>query len=273
MTVAFAYANDYFMEKAKLQIYVRNHTQEYGDQWWADVLSHFRYLMAKHPENEKVQNILGDMLIRFDGLPSYDFWYEWETTEQIDIQDPEEIPPQVIMTWLPLWERLVNEWVFDEDLIEKTWIWWVNNEIRIPRWLDPIVSEYRLRETARDRSLSLRAKWVADHKRFWYSGYYDYADITKRFETRGVVFENHSGATSTENIGRARHTCEGDWCTDAVIKDIRRIYEYFASEESYNWVHWRTMIHPRFRVVGVSFAVDLENDKVFGVMHYGTKLK
>ncbi len=247
-------------ETAKLEIFIRNNIETYWNEWWFKVMSYFHFLRAKHPENEYMQDVLWDMIDLF----------EWNTNQQLS-------NTQIGTT--SLWEypwstkKLVSEWNFDEDLIEKTRIDRVNNDIRIPRWLTPIQSEYKLRETARDWSLSLREKWVADHKRFSYSWYYDYKAITKRFADRGVVFKNVNRATSTENIGRARHTCAWDDCTQKVIDDIKRIYDYFVSEESYNGVHWRTMVHPEFKIVWISFAIDYENDKVFAVMHYGTALE
>lgn len=172
-------------------------------------------------------------------------------------------------------DRLVTEFAFDEDKVEQYWLRRVN-DLRIERWLTPMTTDYRLRETARDRSLSLRAKREADHKRSPDAPYYDYPVITQRFAQRGIVFELRNGATSTENIWRARHTCsdvsnDGD-CTDEVIADIRRIFNYFAAEEADNGVHRRTMIQPNFHVVWVSFAIDAEDDKVYAVMHYGTKI-
>ena len=263
----FAFAAD--NQSAKLEIYLRNQLANHDTQRGLDVMSYFRYLRAKHPTNAQVQEVLSEASI----------FIEWHLQDEKESDQPLIIAVQEAQKNTPTlreypWSTAsLVPGNFDEDLIEQTWIDRVNNEIRIPRWLKPISWEYRLRETARDRSLSLRAKGVADHKRFSYSGYYDYQVITDWFADRGVVFENRNRATSTENIGRARHTCEGDNCTDAVIKDIRRIYDYFASEESYNGVHWRTMIHPEFRVVGVSFAIDYENDKVFAVMHYGTAVQ
>lgn len=172
-------------------------------------------------------------------------------------------------------DKLVTEFKFDEDKVEQYRLRRVN-DLRIERWLTPMTTDYRLRETARDRSLSIRAKREADHKRSPDAPYYDYPVITQRFAERGIVFENINRATSTENIWRARHTCSDVTndvdCTDEVIADIRRIFNYFAAEESYNGVHRRTMIQPNFHVVWVSFAIDAADDKVYAVMHYGTKV-
>ena len=171
--------------------------------------------------------------------------------------------------------KLVTEWVYDEHAVEQARLWWVN-VLRAERWLELMTTDFALRETARDWSISLRQKQEADHKRSPDAVYYDYPVITEWFADRGVVFANHDWATSTENIWRARHTCPwvkpGEDCTQEVIADLRRIFDYFAAEESYNGVHWRTMIHPNFRVVWVSFAPDADDDKVYAVMHYGTEV-
>ena len=266
---AFAQEND----GAKLEIYLRNQVEDRDDERVEDVVSYFNYLLVKFPENDKLQDVLEDGIEICDSSVDEDaqtLSTEESISEVVEVFVEEEVLEDSPKSSA---SKLVTEWNFDENLVEQTWINRVNDEIRIPRWLPPIKWEKKLRVTARDRSLSLRAKWVADHRRTPHSSYYDYPAITDWFADRGVEFENHNRATSTENIGRARHTCEGNKCTDAVINDMRRIYDYFASEESYNGVHWRTMIHPEFKVVWISFAVDHDADKVFWVMHYGTKIK
>jgi hypothetical protein len=151
-------------EAVKLEIFCNNHIQEYGDERRDDVLKYFIFLMAKDPDNDELQEILGNLV--------YTYWSElsWE------VEKVEKKEEEIVLTNKPeLWEypgataRLVTEWVFDEDAVEQAWIGWVNDEIRIPRWLDPVQPEWRLRETARDRSISLRDKWVADHKRYSHS--------------------------------------------------------------------------------------------------------
>ena len=196
------------------------------------------------------------------------------TTTVLEYTEPTFRPKLATETFDQKFGKLVTEWVYDEHAVEQARLWWVN-VLRAERGLELMTTNFKLRETARDWSVSLRDKQVADHKRGLDSVYYDYPAITQWFADRGVVFENHSGATSTENIWRARHTCSrvkpGEDCTQEVIADLRRIFDYFAAEESYNGVHWRTMIHPRFLVVGVSFAPGTD-DKVYAVMHYGTKV-
>jgi len=54
-----------------------------------------------------------------------------------------------------------------------------------------MTTDFALRETARDWSISLRQKQEADHKRSPDAEYYDYPVITEWFADRGIVFANH----------------------------------------------------------------------------------
>ncbi len=261
---------------AKLDIYVRNHANNYWPARWNKILSYFRYLIVKHPENDHMQYVLRWVIEDLDGA----FIEEIEEIEVIEIkkeikieEKESEITPEFSLTNPGVWTIPAIPNNIDANEVGETRSDWVNEEIREPRGLDPISNNLKLRKTARDRSISLRKKWKANHKRHVDAVYYDYKVITKWFSDRGVVFKNVNWATSTENIWRARYSCDDKECTQEVIDSLRRIYDYFASEESYNGVHRRTMIHPEFKIVWVSFAIDESAWKIYGVMHYGTELK
>lgn len=131
--------------------------------------------------------------------------YQVDNTENQEIQD---IMP-LVFEYFRLSVSL--------DIIEQTWLDRVN-ELRTSRGLHEYVRSEKLSETAKDRSESLAAKGVADHRRYANSSYYDYRQITDRFADRGVVFENRNRSTHTENIARSTHNCNTDDCTQEIIR-------------------------------------------------------
>jgi predicted secreted protein len=57
-------------------------------------------------------------------------------------------------------------------------------------------------------------------------------------------------STFTENVGYARFACDEVDCTDEAIEAMRRVFDYFMSEEGKAYdVHYRTIVHPRYEVM------------------------
>lgn len=161
-------------------------------------------------------------------------------------------------------------------ILQDTWMWWVN-ELRVQRWRAAYVHEPVLDKTAADRSETMKKKWVADHRRFAnsaYYAYYAYGEIEQRFSKRGVEFVNVSRATFTENIWRATFRCKKADCTDDAINAMRQSWNFYLSEEwTTNDVHWRTLTHPLFTLLGLGIAVDESAGKFYLTTHYGTEIK
>ena len=172
------------------------------------------------------------------------------------------------------WEQSIsastNVWtiIINQEKIEKTRLWWVN-KLRSDRNLPIYLYSQLLENTAYVRSQDLADKEKADHKRFISSSYYDYKGIEKWFRDKGVWFLNRNWSTYTENIWRASYDCDLEDCTVVAIASMKKIFDYFATEESYNGVHWRTMIQPNFTHVWVWFTLSDDGKKLYGVMHYG----
>ncbi|USN54494.1 MAG: hypothetical protein H6765_08250 [Candidatus Peribacteria bacterium] len=118
----------------------------------------------------------------------------------------------------------------DIRAVQLKWLEWVNNE-REARGLEPYVINPVLQKTATQRSQTMKDKQSADHKRFSTSSYYDYPQVTNWFADRGVEFENINNSTYTENVGYAWFDCEEENCTNDAISALRRVFDYFMSEE------------------------------------------
>ncbi len=171
---------------------------------------------------------------------------------------------------------------YDTDFIEEEWLRWVN-KLRKGQWL-PLLSSDRsltLRKTATERAEELKKKQYADHLRSSKqcqnpasNNYcYEYPKMVSWFEERDVTFVNVNRSTFTENIGRARYSCTDTDCTDEILASIRHVFDYFASEQSYNWVHRRTMVQKNFEIAWVWVTVDKDLWKAYVVVHYWTELE
>ncbi len=273
-------------------------------QWWKSLDTLLTFLQRKNADYERLVAILDEVRERVDieekkRIPEKkeskkeNKWIsEWEEKDadenkekenesesDIGNADENEEESEKENDMISEWEEAdvsdeVEEeytWKIDAHKVEREWIWWVN-DIRNDAGLSSLKREKVLTNSATSRSVDLMKKWVADHKRFSNSAYYDYNQITAWFAQHGAVFKNVGWTTHTENIWRARYSCNSWDCTQVAIESMRRIYNYFAAESSYNGVHWRTMMHPKFEIVGVWFTIDETQRKIYGVMHYGTEL-
>lgn len=164
----------------------------------------------------------------------------------------------------------------DEQRLRQVWMSRVN-EIRDARWLPAYIHTPRLDVTARERSIAMSHKQMADHKRTSTSPYYSYKELETWFSQRWVVFGLIGNSTFTENVGRTFLDCSstgmGD-CTDQAIKNMRSIFDYFAAEEHKSYrPHRETMVHPTFSVVGVGFYYSPEQKRLYMTAHHGNSLE
>jgi uncharacterized protein YkwD len=167
----------------------------------------------------------------------------------------------------------LNGWYIDLTVLQTTWLQRVN-ELRASRGRHALTLHPVLHKTAADRSEAMKQKGVADHKRFSSSAYYAYGELVNWFADRGVVFENVSRATFTENIGWAPFRCKQQDCTQTAIDAMRTTFDFYVSEEwTTNDAHWRTIIHPLFEIVGLGIAVNESTNKFYLTTHYGTQIK
>lgn len=188
---------------------------------------------------------------------------------------PDVLTTEPAVGWLILYSEIyaLNEWTIDVSILQNTRLWRVN-ALRKERGRNSISLSSPLHDTATERSEVLKKKWVADHRRTSSSSYYNYAELVDWFEQRGITFTNVNRATFTENIGYARLTCRVWDCTDSAINSMRTIFDFFVSEEwTANDAHWRTIMHPKFKIMGMWIAVDESTKRLYVTQHYGTEIK
>lgn len=196
--------------------------------------------------------------------------FEWEKSPTQDVIVATKDKEEADQSTTDMQEKNLHNDRIDHAYIRDTWIWWTNT-LRTSRGLPIYTHEPVLSQTALTRSQVLSNKWIADHKRTPDASYYDYEQIESRFADQWVSFVNHNRSTFTENIWRSSYSCDQEDCTDEAVTAIRRIFDYFVSEEADDGVHWRTLIHPRFSQVWVELTIDSSQSKLYWVMHYAVE--
>lgn len=213
-------------------------------------------------------------------------------TQEVLVKKPDQMAPQVSQnSWTttsidvlkiqsPIdWPTLFNETyqldagTIDVAILQTTWLWRVN-ALRKERWRRSIRLSEPLHATATERSELLSAKWTADHRRTPSSLYYNYWELVEWFEQRDIVFTNVNRVTFTENIWYARFICDSGDCTQSAISSMRKIFDYFVSEEwTVNDAHRRTLMQPYFKIMWMWIAVDEATNRIYVTQHYWTALE
>ncbi len=80
-------------------------------------------------------------------------------------------------------------------------------------------------------------------------------------ETWGWLYENIGGGSYNRSQG----------INESVMSSMDSLLDYFMSEESYNGIHYQTIMHDKLTHVGLGFYFEGSNDsgKLWTVMHYG----
>jgi uncharacterized protein YkwD len=158
------------------------------------------------------------------------------------------------------------------DEVRRAWLGWVNG-LRTSRGLTPYSFSRPLDWTAGLWAASARDKGSISHKRFADSAYYDYGQIEQWFSNLGLSFKNVDRITFTENIGWGVYRCptDGD-CTGNFIDAVRTTFDFYTGEEANGGPHWRSLVQPNFRMLGLGIAVDPASRKYFLTVHYGTTI-
>lgn len=185
----------------------------------------------------------------------------------------EKTSPSISNNKSSQWRYLLDNWYIDIETVQLAWQSWVN-DLRVDRNLKAISFDDRLHRTWAERAETIRNKQSADHRRFSNSAYYNYWELVDRFDQRGIVFENVSRTTFTENIWVATFSC-GWWnCTDSAIDSLKHVFTYFRNEEWKEYdAHWRTMIQPFFSIMWIWISVDEDNNKIYIAIHYWTSIE
>lgn len=161
----------------------------------------------------------------------------------------------------------------DMDEVLDTWIQW-HNDKRTEMWLTPYWPEVELSRTSYVWAKHLSELGEATHSRKpsdasspWG---YNFDSMQEWFTNQGVTFKRVSGAPFTEHTGRWYYKCTKSDCTQYMINQIKSLFDYYWSEASYDGPHYRGIVHPYFRKVGLWIVVEWTKFRM--VSHYGTEV-
>lgn len=157
----------------------------------------------------------------------------------------------------------------DWNEVGEKWLEWHNAERR-KLWLD----EYDLNESLNFSSLEW-AKHLAElnystHKRKSSDGYYNYSSILSWFNDLWIDFDYKLTAFS-ENTAYNYYKCTKSDCTNDMISALKKWFDFWMSEKSWNWSHYRAIAHPYFEEIG--FGVALVGKRYWVVSHYGVNVE
>lgn len=165
----------------------------------------------------------------------------------------------------------------DMARVELAWLSWVNMA-RAEKGLSPYTIHSGLSATAQEWAEFSANRGYTTHGRpgdgcTGATNYvcYNYTAIDQWFKDRGVNATNVNRSTHTENVGFGGFKCSDSDCTDEAIDAIKSTYNFFYKEKTYNGVHYRTMVNPNFKHVGL--GVSVKNGKYYPAAHYSTPLK
>lgn len=156
----------------------------------------------------------------------------------------------------------------DKFLIEKSWLERHNTERNSLDLASYIISP-ELNNTAQNRANHLASLNYASHKRLSTDEYYNYESIKSRFSDLWVTFpkEKNGVANFSENLAYQYLSCKkDDDCTNEVIAALKKCFDFFMSEKSYKWPHYRAVVSPYFAQMG--YGIAKVGTKIFIVTHY-----
>jgi len=158
------------------------------------------------------------------------------------------------------------------DRVERVWLSW-NNRLRRRLKLTPYAPHAALTATATEWSLQAKQNGTIDHKRSPDAAYYDYTMIEQWFADRGLTFANVNRTTFTENIGWGTYTCTTDDCTRSLIRAVRKTFNFYMAERlKPSQPHWKSLVNPEFRQIGLGIAVDEAAGRYYLTVHYATEI-
>ena len=158
----------------------------------------------------------------------------------------------------------------DRDLVEETWLS-RHNEERQKLWLSP----YKINPSLNYSSLVWAQKLANEsrtsntHSRdssYWYN----YSKILDRFNGFGIPF-NYNSTAFTENIAYQAYTCKKSDCTQEMIAALKKGFDFFMKEKSYNGSHYRAITHEYFDQLWFWVATNWKYYRV--VTHYAINVK
>lgn len=178
-------------------------------------------------------------------------------------------PQHITLTSAPT-ERNINN--IDLIRVEKEWLSWVNN-LRSQSGLHPYTQDSRLSDTAQEWSEFSKNRGYIIHGRpgdgcVGETNYhcYNFPAIDQWFKERWINPQIIGRSKHTENLWIGSYRCNSGDCTQSAINAIKKTYNFFLSEKSYNGVHYRTMISPNFTKMWLGLSI--KNGTYYLTIHY-----
>lgn len=157
-------------------------------------------------------------------------------------------------------------WNVDRDKVQSTWVSWHNQE-RAKLWLKPYKINDSLNFSALTWAQHLAEQNYSTHARQSSDNWkYNYYSMLDRFNWLWINF-GYKWTAFTENIAYRYYSCNKPDCTNEMIAALKKWYNFFLSEKSYNWAHYRAISHPYFDEIWVWVA--LVGNGCWVVSHYG----
>lgn len=212
--------------------------------------------------NERITAIFDYILIHL--LLAVDLPIE-ENTQVIQDTLPEISPP----------EKATDNNNIDFDIVKNNWLDW-NNQVRDNLWLTAYGFSSTLESSALIWSEQAKAQWEISHKRNPGDSFYDYNIINPWFADNGVVCENVSGITHTENIWWGQYYCDDGECSDELSSATNRAFDaYMAEKWTDSDAHYRSLTQPYFNEIWLWIAIDEISPNSYDyylTIHYCTEL-
>lgn len=190
-------------------------------------------------------------------------------------------PPEIISTQptyvIPSVSNIITPRNVDMNQVINTWLSWTNS-VRLEQWLSPYTIDTRLNGTAQEWSEYSKNRGYIIHGRpgdgcYTIGNYscYNFSAIDTWFKARGIdpIVINHT--KHTENIGTRGYSCHSSNCTDEMIIAVRKTFDFFLSEKSYNGVHYKSLVNPLFTKIWAWVSVDESKWVYYLTVHYITK--
>ena len=154
----------------------------------------------------------------------------------------------------------------DRNRVKEERLAW-HNEERKNLWLEPYKTNSSLDYSALIRAQELANNLRTSNTHSRDSSYgYSYDKILNWFNNLWITFDYKSTAF-TENIAYQYYVCKKSDCTQDMINALRKGFDFFMKEKSYNGSHYRAIVHEYFDQLWFWVAT---NWKYYWVVtHYG----
>lgn len=156
----------------------------------------------------------------------------------------------------------------DFDKVRNAWLGW-HNDLRASQGLEPYTYHSDLEKSAKTWADYLASIKQWTHKRSANDGYYNYQAIKSWFAGLDIIFPSETGGRSafSESIGYRSYRCSSNDCTQALIDATKKTFNGFVAEGK-NGPHYKALVMPHFKQMGIGFQFEPEKKYIYTVIHY-----